>query len=318
MSLYTLVVGSAVLCGIAFLLIFIGFLPLPAKRRRRKSSFAGTKLIVLLCLFLGGVWFVTNKANFRLPSFDAVANAAAHIPVTEDCRKIAQAAGYGNVELLCAFYHAQPPISASGQKFPWYVAAAVVNGETNTAQGVECDPRKATDCGRHIGWNLAPDHFPLSRFPAPAGRDDISNMALKCREGLNVLAQKVAHTYPGISGQNMHTSKGCSVGRTQILAVHFASGGMFADRERVDVWNDYSVTADLTYGHLAYAASPKCGGSWMATGNVSYALCSYNPNSWGVTEHQWYWNAINTMSEKLRHASEEQLTQGANTHDAKY
>lgn len=303
LSLDTILYGLAYVCAGLLILILLGHFPLQKKRRNRRRTSPGIIFVVVLSLFVAGLWSFITNTDHNFKEIGSIANAASSVQVTNDCIHIAQGAGYGNVELLCAFYHSQPPARANGERFPWYVAAAVVSGETNTAQGATCNPLSPSDCGRHLGWDLAPSHFPLSHYPAHSTGGNISNMALKCREGLDILARKIAHLYPGITGQNMYTSQGCSVGRTQILAVHFAPGGMFADIQQVDVWNNYSVTADLTYRHLAHAASPKCGGAWIETGNVTHALCSYNPNSWGVAEHQWYWSRIQEMSEKLFRAA---------------
>lgn len=227
---------------------------------------------------------------------------------------VAAEAGYQNPALLKQFCvdYAFPRgadgryLSAEqgGKVYPCEVAASIPKGETNTAEWQDPDPRQPGPWGKFSGWELAPEYFPRSPEEILQGFS-ISKMAQACRDGLEAVASnpQVQARYPGLTAQNMYTSRGCSIGRGQTLAIHFRQGGLLGDLENMDVWGSDEPAIEAIYRHLVARVSYVCGEqSWYHTGNVEVSLCSYNPNSWGVPEHAWYWDAIRAQAIDLRAA----------------
>jgi len=218
-----------------------------------------------------------------------------------DCQALAEASNYGSPELLCAFLrHAVPrgpngfPTNdGTGKVFPPALAAAIPLGETITGDW-EADPRQPGPWGRYLAWDSAASHF-----------SDPTQLQA-CYDGLEEVAANpvVQAKYPGLTARTIHSSAGCSIGRGQIWAAHFAPGGMFYGLSNKDVWNDLDVAVETIYIHLVARASPACGSSesWYYSGNTEVALCSYNPNSWDVPAHAWYWNGIRGKRDEIEEA----------------
>ena len=218
-----------------------------------------------------------------------------------DCQALAEASNYGSPELLCAFLrHAVPrgpngfpTTDGSGKVFPPALAAAIPLGETITGDW-EADPRQPGPWGRYLAWDSAASHF-----------SDPTQLQA-CYDGLEEVAANpvVQAKYPGLTARTIHSSAGCSIGRGQIWAAHFAPGGMFYGLSNKDVWNDLDVAVETIYIHLVARASPACGSSesWYYSGNTEVALCSYNPNSWDVPAHAWYWNGIRGKRDEIEEA----------------
>lgn len=217
-------------------------------------------------------------------------------------QEVANQAGYEDPDLLATFVEHDVPRgsdgypASDGKIFPWWVAASIPQGETNTADWNNPDPRQPGPWGHYLGWYEAANYF------------DSESMIQGCRDGLEAIASNpiVQAKWPGITAQQIYTSRGCAVGRGQTLALHFRPGGLASRLTNMDVWSDNDVAVEVVYIHLVSRASSTCGATenWYYTGNVEVALCSYNPNAWGLPQYQWYWDAIRAMSGRLQTAYE--------------
>ncbi len=210
------------------------------------------------------------------------------------------------------------PIEQGGKIFPCELAAAIAKGETDTTVWSNADPRQPGVWGHNLGWVNAPDYFSMTLEEIADGRS-MSRMAEACRKGLEVVANNavVQAKYPGLTAQTMYTSMGCSIGRGQTLAVHFLPGGILGDLENMDVWDSDGPAIEAVYRHLVSRVSSVCGEqSWYYSGNTEVSLCSYNPNSWGVPEHAWYWDVIRAQSISLRSAIQNHSAELAAVGDA--
>lgn len=245
---------------------------------------------------------VIKTAEVKISVIDMYSPSAETLKFEDvDCQKLAEASNYGSPELLCTFLrHAVPrgpngfpTEDGSGKVFPPALAAAIPLGETITGDW-NADPRQPGPWGRYLAWDSASDHF-----------SDPGQLQA-CYDGLEEVAANpvVQAKYPGITARTIHSSAGCSIGRGQIWAAHFAPGGMFYHLANKDVWNDIDVAVETIYIHLASRASSVCGSTepWYYSGNTEVALCSYNPNSWGVSAHAWYWNGIRGKRDEIEEA----------------
>lgn len=267
---------------------------------------------------------VTGESEVATPPSTSL-NTDETVEVGDAWTTVAAEAGYQNPALLKQFCvdYAFPrgedgrylPADQGGKVYPCEVAASIPKGETNTAEWQSPDPRQPGPWGKFSGWDLAPEYFPRSPEEILQGLT-ISKMAQACRDGLEAVASnpQVQARYPGLTAQNMYTSRGCSIGRGQTLAIHFRQGGLLGDLENMDVWGSDEPAIEAIYRHLVARVSYVCGEeSWFYTGNVEVSLCSYNPNSWGVPEHAWYWDSIRAQAIDLRAAMQNHEAELAST-----
>lgn len=287
------------------------------KRNRERSVRWALKLAGLVVTWAGAMYVtgffiyqpiwpksevVIETAEVKISVLDVYTPSAETLKFEDvDCRALAEASNYGSPELLCAFLrHAVPrgpngfPTNdGTGKVFPPALAAAIPLGETITGDW-EADPRQPGPWGRYLAWDSAASHF-----------SDPTQLQA-CYDGLEEVAANpvVQAKYPGITARTIYSSAGCSIGRGQIWAAHFAPGGMFYGLSNKDVWNDLDVAVETIYIHLVARASPACGStdSWYHSGNTEVALCSYNPNSWDVPAHAWYWDGIRGKRDEIEEA----------------
>lgn len=223
-----------------------------------------------------------------------------------DWELLAKESGYNSPELLRSFYAHCVPRGANGfpdpngKVFPCALAAAIAAGETNTSDWATPDPRTPGPWGQYLGYSYADPYF---------GRGtQISN---QCKRGLEAIALNadVQRKYPGITAQAIYSSIGCSVGRGQTLASHFAPGGMLASLPSKDVWGSYDVGIEAIYVHMVIANHSRCGAeqSWFYSSSEHMALCSYNPYAWGDPSASWYWAKVKLTRVNIELALARQL-----------
>lgn len=201
-----------------------------------------------------------------------------------DWQRISEVAGYGDWVLLKAFYvRGNMPRNAAGypdsegKTFPWYFAAAIPSGESNMGEWGTTNPREVGPWGKSNAYEACTS---LGRY------------ASACQEGVVVVAESLGIPYEEIKG-----SRNGALGRTQVMPFHFRSGGIYAGLlesygKPLDVWNDPELIAEVTLIHLIRRGCSSQGGSWYTSGSLTSALCGYNPNAWGVSAHQWYFDLI--------------------------
>lgn len=224
-------------------------------------------------------------------------------PTPDVWQKVCNEAGFQNCQLLQTFYiqgmvprgrNGMPIAEANatdGKIFPWWVAAGIPAGETNTAEWQNVNPLEKGPWGKYLGYTEYANY-----------EEDLVKLDA-CKKGLEALAANafVRVTWPDITAEKIRTSAGCAVGRGQTWAGHFRPGGILGSLKNKDVWTDNAVSVEAVFVHLVTRYSSVCGADapWYDTGNVEQARCAYNPNSWGVPEHQWYWDAIRTKADRI-------------------
>lgn len=257
-----------------------------------KSGIWVSGVFMLILLSAGPVWPVGGYA----PS--------GYTTEAEPYKAMAQAVGYGDWELLRAFYIVAVPRGADGQPvsgdtpgrvFPPEAAAAIPFGETNAEAWVEVDPTQPGPYGQYRAWEAVVDRWPVSFYERFFLGRDISQEAQHQREGLSAivaspdmlaLGQKLGKT---IRAEDLYGSSAGAVGRTQILPGHFAPGALCGEAATMDVWNNRLAIAECTTRYLSQSG---CWGSWYANGDVWSALCGYNPGAWNSERDAWYWDVL--------------------------
>lgn len=210
-------------------------------------------------------------------------------------QRVATLGGFGDPLLLQAAYEkAALPRGTTGYPadggkiYPWQYAVSIAYGETNTQP-----------------WNYETTDI---RTPGPWGYNQSYNTSgSKCQEGLDKIAaymgQKYPNKYAGMTGSQIYTSSACAVGRTQVLASHFAVGGIYQNVQEMDLWFDQYAISEVTLIHLVGKGSSSCSGKNYYQGeDVQMSLCTYNPGAWGVPKYQWYFDGINRQAKNLEAA----------------
>lgn len=256
-------------------------------------------LIMLILLSAGPVWPISLAQPRR---FTAEA---------QRYQALAERVGYGDVELLAAFYRAAVPRRADGQRarpgepgkiFPPEAAAAIPFGETDAAPWGEVDPTVPGIYGQSPAWEVVAERWPPTLYERLILGLTVSHEAQRQREGLTAIANSPALQALGarlgktIRAQDLYGSTAGAVGRTQILPGHFASGGICSNMVSLDMWNDVNAVAECTTRYLTVNG---CWGSWWANGEVWSALCGYNPGAWNQSEHRWYWAVLQDRLTRL-------------------
>ncbi len=219
-------------------------------------------------------------------------------------QSFASAVGYGDWELLRAFYIVAVPRDATGapvaagepgKVFPPEAAAAIPFGETNAETWGAVDPTQPGPYGQYRAWEAVTQRWPVSWYERNVLGLDISREAQHQRDGLTVMA-----TALNLRAEDLYGSSAGAVGRTQILPGHFAPGALCGSLPGKDVWNDRLAVAECTTRYLTVSG---CWGSWWANGDVWTALCGYNPGAWNSASDQWYWNVLQDRMTRLTAAA---------------
>jgi hypothetical protein len=276
----------------------------PAFEATIKSLVWLSFLAMLLVLSIGPVWPV-GAARF-----------AGYTADDAQYQSVAGRVGFGDWQLLQAFYAVAVPRDATGRPasgdepgkvFPPEAAAAIPFGETNAEPWGTVDPTVPGVYGQHRAWEAVVERWPVSLYERFILGLTLSRQAERQREGLRAIADSPAMKALGqrlgktIRAEDLYGSSAGAVGRTQILPGHFAPGGVCGDMVNVDVWNDPLAVAECTTRYLTVSG---CWGSWWANGDVWSALCGYNPGAWNSAAHQWYWDVLRDRMTRLTAASE--------------
>ena len=181
----------------------------------------------------------------------------------------------------------------NGTIYPWEMVVGVAQSETNTKDwGTFIDVRQPGP------WGYSQPYY--TAFSG-IGEED---MKYKCQEGLDRMANYLGNKYPerysGIQGYEIYGSDSCAIGRTQVLANHFASGGIYEKMQNLDVWEDPKAIAEATLIHLVGKESTACSGMDYVEGkDVQMTLCTYNPIAWEDPGSQWYFEGINVKAQQV-------------------
>jgi hypothetical protein len=261
-------------------------------------------LVMLVVLSIGPVWPV-GAARF-----------AGYTADDRQYQQVADHAGYGDWQLLEAFYAVAVPRDAAGRPasgdepgkvFPPEAAAAIPFGETNAEPWGTVDPTVPGVYGQYRAWEAVVQRWPASLYERFILGLTISRQAQRQRAGLQAIADSPAIKALGqrlgktIRAEDLFGSSAGAVGRTQILPEHFAPGGVCGDMVSMDTWNDPLAVAECTTRYLTVSG---CWGSWWANGDVWSALCGYNPGAWNSDSQQWYWDVLRDRMTRLTAAGE--------------